>query len=87
VERERIVQEFASFACEIDADCVVAYDPSNCGRDCSYLVVTAAGRGVLDRLVILGQSSCTGDCITTDVTCPATPAPQCVMGRCVIPPR
>lgn len=87
VEREQVIAQFADFSCDNSMDCVVSYDPSNCGRDCGYLIVTAAGRGVIDRLVTLGQRTCTGSCVTNEVNCPASPAASCVMGRCVLNAR
>lgn len=83
VERDRVVAEFASFPCERASDCLSTYDPSNCA-DCSFLVTTAARRGLVDRLVILGQEICTGSCARkSPVTCPDVAPPECVMGRCV----
>lgn len=83
VERDRVVAEFASFPCESAPDCLSTYDPSNCA-DCSFLVTTAARRGLVDRLVILGQAICTGSCARkSPVTCPDVAPPECVMGRCV----
>jgi hypothetical protein len=84
-QRDQVVAEFADFSCVTAKNCLAAFDPSNCAHDCSYVIVTAAGRGVLDRLVILGQRTCTGDCVSKDAgVCPSPPVPECVMGKCVL---
>jgi hypothetical protein len=82
-QRDQIIAEFADVACTTPKNCIAVYDPSNCSLDCSYLVVTAAGRGVVDRLVILGQRVCPGDCPSrAPVNCPSPPVPECIQGKC-----
>lgn len=84
-QRNRVIEEFAGFACTTPKNCIAVYDPSNCAHDCNYVVVTAAGRGVVDRLVILGQRTCTSDCAEeAPVNCPSPPVPECIQGRCVV---
>jgi hypothetical protein len=82
VERSQVLEEFAKFGCKSSRDCVSTWDPSNCSLDCSYVVTTAAGRGVVDRLVTLGQKLCTGPCIPPTSSCPPLPPAECLRGRC-----
>jgi hypothetical protein len=83
VQRDQVIAQFADFKCMSDSDCVLTYDPSNCAMDCSFVIHTAAGRGVIDRLVILGQHTCTGVCVVPNPAgCQDLGPARCVTGQC-----
>jgi hypothetical protein len=80
--RSQVLAEFLSFPCRLDEDCRAFYDSSTCDPAC-LLIVSAAHRGIIDRLNTFENFNCDPGCPPEPLTaCAAPPPVHCVSGQC-----
>lgn len=87
-QRQQLIDEFASFGCMTDADCLTFYDQSPCDSSCSKVITTGARRAVVDGINLLAQRVCPEECLVYQKpACPVPPLAVCVGGRCAPGPK
>jgi hypothetical protein len=80
--RSQVLAEFTGFPCAADEDCRAFYDQSTCDPSC-VLIVSAAHRGIIDRLNTFENFNCVSGCWPESWMSCATAAPvHCVARRC-----
>jgi hypothetical protein len=84
LQRQQLIDQFASFGCTQDADCLTFYDQSPCDSSCSKVITTGARRAVVDGIDLLAHRVCSEECLVFQKpACPVPPTAVCVAEHCV----
>lgn len=80
--RSALIEQFSSYGCKQDTDCVAFYIQNSCDNACR-LTITGARRAVIDGLNNYATSNCNEGCFPDPKPdCGDPPIPFCLDGLC-----